>query len=65
MSEFKVSQIMEILYKSKNWVIKCMKWSVCGETGRFSRGKGSGRPINLCFGHVMIALRCHHDVTSC
>ena len=65
MSEFKVSQIMEILYKSKNWLIKCMKWFVCGETGRFSRGKGSGRPINLCFGHVMIALRCHHDVTSC
>ena len=27
--EFKVSQIMEILYKSKNRVIK---WSVCGET---------------------------------
>ena len=44
---FKVSQIMEFLSKSKNWMIK---WSVCDETGEFSRRKGSGRPINLCFG---------------
>ena len=64
-SQFKVSQIMEILYKSKNWVIKCMKWSFCSETGRFSRRKGISRPISLCFGHVMSALRCHHDVASC
>ena len=45
--EFKVSQTVEILHKSKNWVIK---WSVCGETGEFSWRNGSGRPINLCFG---------------
>ena len=56
--EFKVSQIMEILNKSKNWVIK---WSVCDETGEFSRRKGSCRPINLCVwlmtgNDVMIAL---------
>ena len=44
--EFKVSQIMENLYKSKKWVIK---WSVCGENGEFSQRKGSGIPINLCF----------------
>ena len=30
---FKVSQVIEILNKSKNWV---MKWSVLGETGEFS-----------------------------
>ena len=36
--EFKVSQIMEFLYKLKSWVIK---WSVCGETGIFSMRKGS------------------------
>ena len=55
--EFKVSQMI-ILYKSKNWLTK---WSVCGETGEFSRRKGSDRSINLCFGSttgndVMIAL---------
>ena len=47
--KFKVSQIIEILYKSKNWVIK---WSVCGETGEFSWSKENGRPINLCFWSV-------------
>ena len=26
------------------------KWYICGETVEFSRRKGSGRPINLCFG---------------
>ena len=56
--EFKVSQIIEFLYKSKNWVIK---WPVFGKTGEFSQRKGSGRPINLCFwsttgNYVMIAL---------
>ena len=42
--EFKVSQTMEILYKSKNWVIKR---SVYGETGELIQK--SGRPKNLCF----------------
>ena len=41
--EFKVPQMMEILNKSKNWVIKR---SVCGE----SWINGSGRSIILCFG---------------
>ena len=40
--KFKVSQIMKVLCKSKNWVIKL---SISGETGEVSRRKGSGRPI--------------------
>ena len=32
---YKVTQIMELMYKSKNWV---MKWSVRGETGEFVEG---------------------------
>ena len=52
--EFKVSQIMEILYKSKNLVIK---WSVCCETGEFSPRKGSGRPINPFPGYRRLKLK--------
>ena len=40
---FKVSQIMELLNKSKNWV---MKWSVRGETGEFSEGVFTGSHFN-------------------
>ena len=43
--EFKVSQIMAILYKSKKWVIK---WDINGETGE-SAVEREVRPINLCF----------------
>ena len=51
-----MSQIIEITYKSKSWVIKL---SVYGETGEFSRRKQSDSPI--CFwsmtgNDVMIAL---------
>ena len=45
--EFKTSQIMEIIYRSKIWVIK---WPVCDETGEFSQRKGRARLINQCFG---------------
>ena len=39
-----MSQIMEILNKSKKSV---MKLSVCGETEEFIQRKGSGRSFNL------------------
>ena len=41
---FKVSQIMKIINKSKNWV---MKWYVHGETEEFNQRKKSGRPSKL------------------
>ena len=41
-----------------------IKWSIYGETRECRTGKGSGRPINM-WNDVMIALWCHHDVTSC
>ena len=65
---FKVSQIMELLNKSKNWV---MKWYVHGKTGEFSRRKVSDRPsklskVQMTGNDVMIdCISCHHDVTSC
>ena len=41
---FKVSQIIEILNKSKNWV---MKWSVYGKTGEFSKVVFTGSHFNI------------------
>ena len=39
-----MSQIMKIINKSKNWV---MKWYFHGETEEFNQRKKSGRPSKL------------------
>ena len=58
---FTVSQIMEILNISKNWV---MKWSVLGETGEFSEAVFTGNHFNIsesadnmkrCHGCIMMS----------
>ena len=42
--EFRVSQIMELLNRSKNWV---MKWPVLGETVEFIKVAFTGSHFNI------------------
>ena len=70
MSERSQAYILGNKLRKWKFFINQSTGSVCGETGEFSWRKGSGRAINLCLwsttgNDAMIALWCHHDVTSC